>query len=76
MSEAEKTRGRPKLSAGLRRRHNQTFRIRDALRDRIAEAAKANQRSVSEQVEWILEAHFERASIFDEIAARIVAKDS
>jgi hypothetical protein len=49
--------GQPK-PASLRKRHNQTFRIRDQLKTKLATAAEANRRSVSEEIEHRLELSF------------------
>lgn len=56
--EPEKTargRGRPAKAEAERRRHIQTFRCNDALRDALQKSADANQRSISEEVEFRLQ---------------------
>lgn len=47
--------GRPTKPTSERKRNSVTLRVRDALKDAIAAAAKANQRSVSEEAEFRLE---------------------
>ena len=48
-------RGRPRLSPEQRKRHNVTLRLRDELKQRLAERADANGRSLSEEMEYRLE---------------------
>ena len=54
-----------------RKRHNQTFRVRGPMREKLKAAAKANERSISEEVEARLENSFrqdELAGLREEIA--------
>jgi predicted transcriptional regulator len=50
--------GRPALSQSDRKNRNLTFRSRDDLRDRLDEAARQSQRSISEEIERRLERSF------------------
>lgn len=54
MENEKRGRWRPPKAAVERRRHNQTFRCNDALRDALEKSADANQRSISEEVEFRL----------------------
>jgi len=54
MENEKRGRGRPPKAAVERRRHNQTFRCNDALREALEKSAEANQRSMSEEVEFRL----------------------
>lgn len=53
-------RGRPPKAATERRRHIQTFRCNDALRAALEQRAEANQRSVSEEVEYRIQVDIDR----------------
>lgn len=55
-AEAPKRRGRPRLNDDERKRHTMTFRMRDDLRAAVEELAQANGRSLSEQIEYYVEA--------------------
>ena len=55
-TEAPKRRGRPRLNDEERKRHTMTFRMRDDLRAAVEELAQANGRSLSEQIEYYVEA--------------------
>lgn len=57
MQRKRKPGGQPKPE-GERKRNNLTFRVRDALRARLEEAAAAAQRSVSEEIEFRLNRDF------------------
>ena len=48
-------RGRPRLNPAQRKRNNVTLRLRDELKQQLAEQAKANGRSLSEEMEYRLE---------------------
>lgn len=50
-----KRRGRPPLDPAARKDGNLTFRTRGDLRQRLADEAKKNSRTISEEVEWRLE---------------------
>ena len=50
-----KRRGRPPAPEDRRRRHNLTFRIRSDLREQIETAARENGRSMSEELEHLIE---------------------
>lgn len=60
-----KRRGRPRLSDDERKRHTMTFRMRDDLRAAVEEVAHGNGRSLSEQIEYYIE-----ACISSEVAVR------
>jgi hypothetical protein len=47
-------RGRPALKPDEKKSSNLTFRARAELRERLAEAAQASGRSISEEIEWRL----------------------
>lgn len=51
-------RGRPPMPAHRRRRHHLTFRVTSATRAALQAAARAEGRSMSEQIEYILNLHF------------------
>lgn len=53
--EPKRGRGRPRMAPDEKKRRNMTFRVRDELRDAVEELAKANGRSLSEQVEYYVE---------------------
>jgi hypothetical protein len=55
---AKRKRGRPALPEAERKRAGLTFRARDALRQRLADAAKQSGRSISEEIEFRLERSF------------------
>ena len=55
MDKEKRSRGRPRVAETARKRNNITIRMRDALRATLEEAAVANQRSVSEEIERRLE---------------------
>ncbi len=56
MAEAgEKKRGRPAKYPGEGKRTTHTFRIREATRQKLIEAAEGSGRSVSEEIEWRVE---------------------
>ena len=48
-------RGRPRLNPAQRKRNNVTLRLRDKLKQQLAEQADANGRSLSEEMEYRLE---------------------
>ena len=48
-------RGRPPLPQERRKRNNVTLRLRDELKQKLAERADANGRSLSEEMEYRLE---------------------
>jgi predicted HicB family RNase H-like nuclease len=48
-------RGRPRLNPEQRKRNNVTLRLRDKLKQQLAEQADANGRSLSEEMEYRLE---------------------
>jgi hypothetical protein len=52
------TRGRPRLPEEVRKRNNVTIRLRDELKSQIQEAATAQDRSMSDEIERRLEASF------------------
>jgi hypothetical protein len=51
-------RGRPRMPEEEKKRHNMTFRLRSDLRAAIEEMAQGNGRSLSEQLEYYVEAGF------------------
>lgn len=53
--EPKRGRGRPRMAPDEKKRRNMTFRVRDELRDAVEELARANGRSLSEQVEYYVE---------------------
>jgi len=55
MTPAAPKRGRPRLSPKQRKRNNVTLRLRDELKQQLAERADANGRSLSEEMEYRLE---------------------
>lgn len=55
MDGEKRGRGRPPKATVERRRHNQTFRCNDSLREALEKSAEANQRSMSEEVEYRLQ---------------------
>ncbi|MCJ2105703.1 hypothetical protein MKK70_10020 [Methylobacterium sp. E-041] len=57
-----KRRGRPPLDPSERKDGNLTFRTRGDLRHRLAEEARTNGRTISEEVEWRLERSLEGIS--------------
>ncbi|MGY4237310.1 hypothetical protein ACVIIW_006257 [Bradyrhizobium sp. USDA 4449] len=59
MTDGKKTRGRPALSAAEKRTHNLTFRARGDMRERLASAAAAHQKSISEEIEGRLQQSFD-----------------
>jgi hypothetical protein len=61
MSVAPKKRmGRPPKDPVERKRHNQTVRVREVVRDRLKDASEKAQRSISEEIEARLERSFEQ----------------
>ena len=58
MSSIPICRGRPRLSDVERKSRNLTFRVRDGLREKLAEAAQRSGRSVSEEIEYRLQLSF------------------
>ena len=52
---AAQKRGRPRLNPKQRKRNNVTLRLRDELKQKLAERADANGRSLSEEMEYRLE---------------------
>ncbi len=54
-------RGRPPKAPEKGRRQNYTFRMSDETRDHVIDAAARSGRSMSEELERIVEAHFQRA---------------
>jgi len=67
LSNTMKRRGRPKKIEGDVRDRNLTFRTRAGLRDRLAGAADASRRSISEEVEYRLERSFDYNNIDDAV---------
>lgn len=59
MEQQKKRMGRPPKAPEDRRRHHQSFRTSEKLRAALQEAADANQRSMSEEAEYRLEASFD-----------------
>lgn len=80
MSEMKRGPGRPPKAPFERRRHIQTFRVRDLTRERMEAAAEADQCSISEWVEQLVEAHFagqdQRAIIREEIRAALAEHEA
>jgi hypothetical protein len=70
---AKKRRGRPALPEAERRSRNLTFRSRRNLRKKLQEAAAANGRSVSEEIEWRLDRSFDHDEIFGGAEIRDIA---
>lgn len=66
MTEPARRRGRPPKPAVERKRANITLRVRDHLRERLAEQAAAHQRSISEEAEARLERSFDRQDLLVE----------
>lgn len=58
-NQPRRTRGRPRVSAEEKKRHNMTFRVRSDLRTAIEKMAEANGRSLSEQIEFYVERSIE-----------------
>lgn len=56
IEQPKRGRGRPRLPAEEKKRRNMTFRVRDELRDAVEELAQAKGRSISEQIEYYVEA--------------------
>jgi len=54
-----KRRGRPPKYAGEGKRQNFSFRIRDAIRERLVAVVEKTGRSLSEEIEWRIEHSFE-----------------
>lgn len=54
-SEPPKRRGRPRVSEKERKQHTMTFRMRSDLRDALEELAKANGRTLSDQVGYYVD---------------------
>jgi hypothetical protein len=50
----------------VRKRHNQTFRVVEPVRAKLQQEADRNQRSISEQVERIIEGYFEQRDAIGE----------
>ena len=75
MSEEKKKLGRPRKNPNEPRSAVYSSRMRQSTRDAVLALARENGWSFSIQVEWIIERHLDRASIFDEIAQRITAID-
>ena len=64
LNEHQKSRGRPRVPEEERKRHTLTFRMRKDLRDAVEELADANGRTLSEQVEYYVDAAvFSEASL-------------
>jgi DNA-binding CsgD family transcriptional regulator len=59
----EKKRGRPAKYPGEGKRTTHTFRIREATRQKLIEAAEGSGRSVSEEIEWRVERSFDHDEI-------------
>lgn len=72
--------GRPRKAPEKGRRQNYTFRMSDQARDSVIESASRGGRSVSEELERIVEAHFAasdtRQIIREEIRAALDIKDA
>lgn len=61
-------RGRPPKPAAERKRGVLTMRVRDSLKEALAARASANQRSISEEVEYLLELVMQaQGSLFNEV---------
>lgn len=74
MSETKRI-GRPPKAAGQRKRHNQTFRINDANKERLERAAELQQRSVSEEIEARIDQSFANESVLGLLYGDGVAAD-
>jgi hypothetical protein len=57
--EQPKRRGRPPKYAGEGKRQNFSFRIRDAVRERLVKTVDETGRSLSEEIEWRIERSYE-----------------
>lgn len=55
MIKQKRGRGRPRMSPEARKRNNVVFRTRDQIKQQLEIAAKNNQRSLSEEIEYRLE---------------------
>lgn len=63
----KRRRGRPSIPPANRKRNNLTFRARDSLKRQLNELAERNQRSISEEIEFLLERSFEKRSLLFEV---------
>ncbi|HZH12715.1 MAG TPA: LuxR C-terminal-related transcriptional regulator [Microvirga sp.] len=76
MSETEgKKRGRPAKYPGEGKRTTHTFRIREATRQKLIQAAAASGRSVSEEIEWRVERSFDQDEIMS-VHLKVIEENS
>tara|TARA_R110000744_G_scaffold5383_1_gene19010 strand:+ start:711 stop:1151 length:441 start_codon:yes stop_codon:yes gene_type:complete len=75
MTPADQKRGRPPLPQERRKRNNVTLRLRDELKQRLAEQADANGRSLSEEMEYRLEFSITKAKELADGAERCVVTE-
>jgi hypothetical protein len=66
MTAAKKARGRPAKAPEKGKRQNYTFRLHDETRERLLGAAKAANRTLSEEIEWRVEQSFKWEEAFGE----------
>lgn len=69
----KRARGRPPKPDAVRKRKNQTFRLRTDLNERLEAAAAANQRSISEEVEDRVSRSFQRDDLAGDPTIRALA---
>lgn len=67
-------RGRPPLPPGEKKRVTMTFRVSDATRELLVEAAAANNRSVSEEIEYQLISFRNRELFTEELVKQKVGE--
>jgi hypothetical protein len=72
-SAQRRPRGRPPVPAKARKRNNVTIRMRDELKARVEQAASAQQRSISEEIETRLASSFAEEAGFGGADMRRVA---
>src|SRR5215217_16654 len=71
MTAAKKARGRPAKAPEKGKRQNYTFRLHDATRERLVEAATVANRTLSEEIEYRIERSFiEDANLGPDLARR------
>jgi hypothetical protein len=66
-------RGRPPLHRGEAKRAQITTRIRPSVKERLDQAASANRRSVSEEIEARMEASFDEAGTVAALIGTVAA---
>jgi DNA-binding NarL/FixJ family response regulator len=66
-----KKRGRPAKFPGEGKRTTHTFRIREATRQKLIEAAEGSGRSVSEEIEWRVERSFDHDEMVSSVMETI-----